>query len=502
MVEDQVDQMLEQNLIRPSVSNYASNVVLVKKKDSSWRFCVDYRKVNDITRKDAYPLPRIDECLDTLGGSKWFSTIDLRSGFFQVEIAESDAHKTAFVTRKDLYEFQVMPQGMCNSSATFQRLMNLVMAGLTYETCLVYIDDIVVFSDTLETHLSRLEVVLHRLESAGLKIRPDKCKMLQREVVFLGHVISEEGIKASTAKTEAITSWPTPKNVKEVRSFLGLCRYYRKHIKDFAKTAAPLHALTGKYARFHWDEQCQRAFEEMKEKLTTAPIMSFPRDEGQFILDCDASQLAIGAVLSQVQDGEEKVVAYASRLYSKAELNYCVTSQELLAVVYFCKYFRQYLLGRSFIVRTDHSALTWLRRTPKPVGQQSRWLEQLEEYLFVVQHRSGRKHNNVDAMSRRPCRQCHKIDSDDVDETGICSQINMVVDASSYPDGVDGWSKTRLAELQAQDPQLGEYYGLKQKYLDTKPEVKNITGCSEYTKILWSQWNDIVSCDGCYTANI
>ena len=342
----------------------------------------------------------------------------------------------------------------------------------------------------MEEHLTRLDTILCRLESAGLKIRPDKCMMLQREVLFLGHVISGEGIKTSASKTDAVTSWPVPTSIKDVRSFLGLCSYYRKFIKNFAGIASPLHALTGKYARFEWDGKCQKAFEEMKEKLVTAPVMAFPRDEGQYILDCDASQVAIGAVLSQMQDGEEKVIAYASRLYSKAERNYCVTRRELLAVVYFCKHFRQYLLGRSFLIRTDHSALTWLRRTPDPVGQQSRWLEQLEEYSFVVQHRSGKKHENADAMSRIPCKQCHRID-DNMDV--VENHVNVVINGQNLE---NEWSKASLEQLQMEDPQIEEFHALKLKYQDTKPDVKDIIGCSEDTKILWYQWGDIVLQEG------
>ena len=428
-VDSQLENMIRQKLIRPSKSDFASNVVLVKKKDNTWRFCVDYRKVNDITRKDAYPLPRIDECLDTLTGSAWFTTIDLRSGYFQVEISEEDAHKTAFITIRGLYEFQVMPQGMCNSAATFQRLMNLVLAGLNYEICLVYIDDIIIFSKDLNEHLDRLEVVLQKLEEAGLKIRPDKCKMLQREVHFLGHVISGDGIRTSPSKTEVVATWPVPTKVTELRSFIGLCSYYRRFIKDFAKTAKPLHALTGKYARFHWTPDCQAAFDELKQKMITAPVVAFPRDDDTYILDCDASLESIGAVLSQLQDGEERVISYASRLYSKSESNYCVTRRELLAVVHFCKYYKQYLLGRHFIVRTDHSALTWLRKTPEPIGQQSRWLEQLEEFSFTVEHRSGNKHTNADAMSRRPCRQCHMCDNEDESYATEVKEINTITTA-------------------------------------------------------------------------
>ena len=489
-VDSQLESMIRQKLIRPSKSDFTSNVVLVKKKDDTWRFCFDYRKVNDITREDAYPLPRIDECLDTLTGSAWFTTIDLRSGYFQAEISEEDAHKTAFITRRGLYEFQVMPQGMCNSAATFQRLMNLVLAGLNYEICLVYIDDIIIFSKDLNEHLNRLEVVLQRLEEAGLKIRPDKCKMLQREVHFLGHVISGEGIRTSPSKTEVVATWPVPTKVTELRSFIGLCSYYRRFIKDFAKTAKPLHALTAKYARFQWTPECQAAFEELKNKMITASVIAFPRDDDIYILDCDASLKSIGAVLSQIQDGVERVISYASCLYSKTESNYCVTKRELLAVVYFCKYYKQYLLGRNFIVRTDHSALTWLRKTPEPIGQQSRWLEQLEEFLFTVEHRSGNKHTNADAMPRRPCRQCSMIDNEDDANKAEVTSINTIVTALAV-DEVDIWANEILAKSQKEDLQLKEFYKLKEEFGDKKPALESIVGKDETCKTLWNQWDRI-----------
>ena len=241
-----------------------------------------------------------------------------------------------------------------------------------------------------------------------MKLKPSKCHLLQRTVTFLGHVVSEEGIATDPAKVESVQSWPVPRSVTEVRSFLGLCSYYRRFVRDFAKIAAPLHALTGKNARFQWSGDCQAAFEVLKERLVSTPILAMPRDDGDYRLDTDASNFSIGGVLSQIQDGEERVIAYASRLLSGPEKNYCVTCRELLAVVFFTKYFRSYLLGHEFTIRTDHSALRWLKTTPEPIGQQARWLERLEEFTYHVEHRPGTKHGNADALSRRPCRQCRR----------------------------------------------------------------------------------------------
>ena len=407
-ISKHVDDMLSQGIIEPTSSPWASNVVLVRKKDSSYRCCIDYRQLNSVTRRDAYPLPRIDSCLDAMSEAKWFSTFDMRSSYHQVPVAKEDTDKTAFICPRGMYKYKTMPFGLCNAGATFQRLMDVVLSGLHMDICLVYLDDIIVYSKTVEQHLERLETVLQRLRHAGLKLKPEKCKFFQRSVSFLGHIISDEGIGTDPEKTRAVMEWPTPTNVGEVRAFVGLASYYRRYVRNFAKIAAPLHALMKKNQRFCWTEDAQKSFEELKTALTTSPILAMPNDTGEFVLDTDASANAIGAVLSQRQQGAERVVAYASRSLDRREQNYCVTRKELLAIVYFLKYFKQYLLGRAFKVRTDHAALTWLRRTPEPIGQQARWLEQMEEYDFVVEHRAGSSHSNADSLSRRPCakKQC------------------------------------------------------------------------------------------------
>jgi len=248
--------------------------------------------------------------------------------------------------------------------------------------CLVYLDDVILFSTTLDQHFQRLRLVLDKIRSAGLKLKPSKCFLLQREVAFLGHVVSEQGVATDPQKISAVTDWSEPVCLREVRAFLGLASYYRRFVKDFAAIASPLHALTKKGAVFCWTEECRRAFERLKDALTTAPVLAMPDDESEVLIDVDASDFAIGCVLSKRRDGDERVVAYASRSLSKAELNYCVTRKELLAVVYFVKYFKLHLLGRKFIIRSYHAALQWLRRIPDPVGQQARWIGFLEEFDY------------------------------------------------------------------------------------------------------------------------
>ena len=412
VIDQLLKDMQQQGVIEPCNSEWASNVVLVKKKDGSIRFCVDYRKLNLLTKKDAYPLPRIDRCLDTLTGSVWYSTFDLRSGFHQVAMDPRDVNKTTSVCHRGTFRFPKMPFGLCNAPATFQRLMDIVLTGLNYEICLAYLDDIILYSSDLATHLKRLERLLARLREANLKLKPSKCNLLQKRVHFLGFTVSQEGVGTDPEKVAAIRSWPTPRNLRQSRAFIGLRQYYRRFVPNFSEIAAPLHALTKKGARFYWSPECEVAFTKLKSALYEAPVLSLPDDDGEYVLDCDASNHSIGAVLSQIQNGVERPICYASQLYSKHEANYNVTRKELLAVITFTKKFRQYLLGRPFRIRTDHAALQWLKRTPEPIGQQARWLEILEEFDYTIEHRPGHQHSNADALSRA-VDSVHATSSDD-----------------------------------------------------------------------------------------
>ena len=405
IIDHHVEEMLKNRVIKPSVSEWCSNVVMVRKSDGTWRFAVDMRQLNSLTLKDSYPLPRIDSCLDALGGSVYFSTLDLRQGYWQVPMEEDSARKTCFQTRKGTFQFEVLAYGLCNAPACFERLMDRVLCGLTWQSCLVYLDDVLIFAPTFEEHLARLRLVLQRFQEANLKLKPNKCRLFQSQTKFLGNIVSAEGVKPDPEKVEAVRDWPVPRNLTEARGFVALAAYYRRHIANFAQLARPLYDLTKKNQRFIWGEAQQRSFMTLKEKLTTAPVLSSPIDNGEYVLDTDCSDLSAGAVLQQRQHGELKVIAYASRVLNEAERNYCTTRKELVAMIFGLKQFRHYLLLTDFIIRVDHAALRALMTTPEPVGQAARWLDFLADYRFTIVHRPGVSHANSDSLSRRPCER-------------------------------------------------------------------------------------------------
>ena len=488
-VQTLLDEMLQKKVVQPSTSPWASPVVLIRKKDGSTRFCVDYRKVNNVTRKDAYLLPRIDDTLDTLAGSQWFTTLDLISGYWQVEMNEKDKEKTAFCTPCGLYEFNVMPFGLCNAPATFQRLMELVLAGLQWKSCLVYLDDVIIVGRTFSEHLCNLTEVLSRIREAGLKLKPAKCTFCSLQVDFLGHIVSRDGVHPDPGKVEKVANWPRPQTRKEVQQFLGLANYYRRFVQDFATIAKPLHRLTEKTARFEWTEECQASLDEIKSKLTSAPILAFPDFEKPFMLDTDASNTGLGGVLSQVQDdGRERVVAYASRVLTKPERRYCVTRRELLAVVTFTHHFRPYLLGRKFTIRTDHGSLTWLSNIKEPEGQLARWIEQLQEYHFTIVHRPGRKHGNADALSRRPCSQCGR--EDHYEQNVVASLRNQ----ESSPAALEERTAQDVRQLQLNDPSIGIV--LKAKEEDKKLNSDQARGKGPEAQRLMQLWERLLIKNG------
>ena len=499
--------MLHQGVIQPTISPWASNVVLAKKKDGTFRCCIDYRQLNNITKKDAFPLPRTDACLDALSGSCWFSSFDLRSGFHQIELEDQDSEKTAFITRRGLFKFRTMPFGLCNAISTFQRMIQLVLTGLHLSICLAYVDDIILFSSTPEEHLERLEMLLQRLRDANLKLKSSKCQLMQREISFLGHRVSSAGIATEPAKVQLIKDWPAPRNLKELRGYLGLTGYYRRFVQDYSKIVLPLNKLMKKNQPFIWTPECQAAFEQLKDKLQQPPILALPTEEDVFILDTDAAMDSIGCVLSQLQNGQERVIAYAGRSLSNNERNYCITRRELLAIVYFLKYFRQYLLGRTFIVRTDHAALSWLRKTPEPIGQNARWSALIEEYDFKVEHRPHERHRNADALSRHPCLNrpscsaCHATyvtcaatttDSMRKEQRQSASEEleteQRLTPRDGGPRDYPNIDNERVIAAQREDSEIKFVIELKRKF-SKKPDWKEVELQSSAVKSLWHEFD-------------
>lgn len=402
-LKSEIVKLIRQKMIKPSKSPWSAPIVMVGKKDGTQRMCCDFRALNAATVKDAYPLPHVEDNLAQLGGSAWFSTLDLASGYWQVGVKPEDQEKTAFATPFGLFEWLVMPFGLCNGPSTFERLMEYVLRNERGKGVVLFLDDVIGHAKTFAEMIALLRIIFGRLREAGLKLKPQKCQLFQRKVEFLGHVVSEKGIETNPDITQKIRDWPTPTTKRDVRSFTGLTNYYRKFAKQYAEVAAPLNALTSKDCPFRWGEDEEQSFKTLKQLLLTAPILGYPCKEGRYVLDTDASACSMGAVLSQEQEGEERVLAYGSQTFSQAERNYCVTRRELLAVITFIEKYRHYLYGKRFLLRTDHAALRWLMNTKDPEGQLARWLNRLAPFDFEIQHRAGNRHSNADALSRIPC---------------------------------------------------------------------------------------------------
>ncbi|CAF3042706.1 unnamed protein product [Rotaria socialis] len=372
------------------------------------RFCIDYRKLNEITVRDAYPIPRIDDTLDELHQSQFFSTLDLRAGYWQLEMDPSSRALTAFVTHKGLFECTVMPFGLTNAPATFQRLMDIVLAGLKWQCCLVYIDDIIIYSPTFSQHLQDLRKVFLALADANLTLKASKCHFCRREMKFLGHVITTNGIKPDPNLTPTIAQFNEPKNIKAVQAFLGLTSYYGRFIQNYAKIAEPLLKLLrsshvpSSRSRLAWNEDCTAAFQTLKQRLMSHPIMHTPNFSYPFILELDACEYGIGCILTQEYEKKKYVIAYASRTLSSAERNYSALEREALAIVWATKHFRQYLEGGPVIARSDCKALEWLKNARDPTGRLARWSMKLSPYNILIQHRPGTSNPNGDFMSRYP----------------------------------------------------------------------------------------------------
>ncbi|KAD5960298.1 hypothetical protein E3N88_11770 [Mikania micrantha] len=396
-LSNQLQELLDKGFIRPSYSPWGASVLFVKKKDGSFRMCIDYRELNKLTIKNRYPLPRIDDLFDQLQGAQYFSKIDLRSGYHQLRVQDEDIPKTAFRTRYGHYEFMVMPFGLTNAPAVFMDLMNRVCKPYLDQFVIVFIDDILIYSKSKAKHEQHLRTILELLKEEKLYAKFSKCEFWLKEVQFLGHVVNSEGIHVDPAKIEAIKDWDTPKTPTEICSFLGLAGYYRRFISNFSKIALPLTKLTQKSEPFVWEQKQEEAFQTLKQKLCDAPILSLPDGCDDFVVYCDASHQGLGCVLMQ----RDKVIAYASRQLKVHEKNYTTHDLELGAMIFSLKIWRHYLYGTKCTIFTDHKSLQHIFDQKELNMRQRRWVELLNDYDCVIKYHPGKANVVADALSRK-----------------------------------------------------------------------------------------------------
>lgn len=401
IMSDELDKMLQQGVVEPSTSAWSSPVVLVKKKDGEQRFCIDFREVNKVTKKDAYPLPFVSSILDRLRNGKYLTSLDVKSAFWQVPLEESSREKTAFtVPYRGLFQFRRMPFGLHNSAQRWQRIIDYVLGPSLEPYVFCYLDDVIIVTGSFDEHMTVLREVLRRLQEEGITLSWDKCHFCRSELRYLGHIVNENGLGVDPEKVQAILGFPQPKTVKQVRRFNGLASWYRRFIPNFAEVMAPLTQLLRKNKQFKWEEEQESAFRKVQALLVSAPLLACPDFSRPFILQTDASKSGLGAILAQNFDNGEKPVAYASRSLTRAEKKYSASEIECLCVLWAIQKFRPYIEGGSFTVITDHSALRWLHNLKDPTGRLGRWALQLQGYDFNIQHRPGRLHTAADALSR------------------------------------------------------------------------------------------------------
>lgn len=433
IINEEVDKMLSEGVIEPSNSPWSNPVVLVKKPDNSYRFCLDFRKLNEVTVKDAYPLPRIDNVLDNLRSAHYISKLDLKSAYWHIPLSPESREKTAFaVLGRGLFQFTKLAFGLTNAVATFQRFMDCLIGADLAPHAFVYLDDIVIATEDLATHLRILEEVLQRLVKAKLRVNWEKSEFGVKETTYLGYVINKNGLQVSNEKIQPLLDYPPPRNLKELRRFLGMCSWYRRFIPDFAGKTTPLTKLLRKQQRWVWEGAQQAAFENLKCHLSSPPILSRPDFNRPFTVQTDASFSGLGSCLTQEIDGQERVIAYASRSLTGAELNYTVTEKECLAVLFSVKKFRPYLEGYKFTVITDHSSLRWIQSLSNPTPRLARWACELASYDMEIVHRKGSLHQVPDALSRIPSSQ-----------PGTMEEIQVITQLQDSAHPLDIWYKNK-----------------------------------------------------------
>ena len=445
-LQENVQLMKNLGVIEESQSPWASPVLLVPKKDGTRRFCTDFRALNLVTKSDVFPLPRIDNIMDKLVNCQYFTSIDLKHAFWQIPMREEDKEKTSFICGNRLWQYRRMAFGLKNSPATFQRCIGLAIGENDYS--LAYLDDIIIFSRTAEDHLIHIESILESLSKHNLNAKMSKCEFFKKSLTFLGHIVSRDGIQVCPEKVTSVKEFPIPINVKELRSFLGLSNYYRRFIDGYSNITSVLTKLLQKNVEYTWTTECQSAFDEMKEKLTQAPVLAFADYNLQFILTTDACDSGIGGVLSQCFDGVEKPVLFLSRTLNEHERNYATTHKECLAIVWCIKQCEHYLLGNKFVIRTDHHALKWLMSVKDHNGRLMRWALMLMEYEFEIQHVKGKTNFVADALSRHPVNM---IVSNEEEEEQKHGENNVIIDGIEVP---TGHKLQRVKRMQLEDEDL------------------------------------------------
>ena len=537
-VKGYIEDLLNRGFVRKSQSSYSSPVICVRKKDGTLRLCIDYRQLNRKTIPDKHPLPRIQQTVENLGGNTWFTLLDMNKAYHQGYIEKDSRYKTAFITPWGLYEWERIPFGLTNAPSVFQRFMEDCLHELRDEICVPYLDDVIVFSQSFEEHVEHLQLVLNRLSSRGVKLKASKCKFFQREVCYLGHIISESGYKPSLSNIEAITSLQhkPPKTIGELRKLLGLLGYYRKYIPGFAKTAKPLtdllradmakksdcnqgrriegNARGGQLpsnTQILWQDVHQNSLELLIQALTSPPILAYPDFTRQFILHTDASKDGLGAVLYQ-EDGEGvlRVIGYGSRSLTNAERNYHMHAGKLefLALKWaVCDHFRDYLYyAPDFVVYTDNNPLTYVLSTAKLNATGHRWVAELSDFNFKIRYRPGKSNGDADALSRLPHHYqelcCKETSTDTINAiiNGITvrkqgnSTWITAVNAENYQTShttgskiVTSFNDTDLLDAQSQDPVISRVLSLKQQ--SKKPPANELKREPPDVKILLREWN-------------
>ena len=507
IVDNAIDEMMKAGIIERSQSAWAFPLVVVKKKDGSERMCVDFRSLNKIVEPISFPIPRIDDILSQLGEAKYFTTLDLKSGYWQVRLDEESKKKTAFTCHKGLFQFNVMPFGLSNAPAVFQELMNIVLQGCE-EFSTAYLDDILIFSSSIEEHLKHIQTVFDRIREHGLKLKLKKCTFFETETEYLGFIISKEGVKPDSKKVEAIKTLPRPKNVRQVRGFIGMCSYYRRFIPNFSAIAEPLLRLIRKYARFSWDKDCQTAFDFLRDSLTVVPLLAFPDPRLGYVLYTDASDTCIGACLTQTTDGEEKPIYYLSHKLTPTQRRWAVIEKEAFAIHYSLQKLNHYLHNAKFVIRTDHKPLKYLLESPMENKKIQLWALSMAGYNTKIEYIEGKYNCCADLLSRLPDQEesqngspeqhiTHQSEGDgepDIDDRTL--KINAINSNEFEPrDFAECQLSDTEPDLQKADTDLPKTMDIKKEQA-RDPDIEQLKGRLNTGKATKSEENKFLETEG------